>query len=232
MYAGQCSCTTRMVRNTSIKQHETLLTLYRATLSKSEKLNYIGAVQCLGKKPARTPAAIAAGAKSRYDDFVVTHIQQTRTIHFTVRRVSMAWFVNADFLRATFSRGIATLCGLTNKHSATSADTKVPIRTITGPSTLTHGSRRCSMAARPVYRETEYSFPGETTPACPPRPAASYVSSLRTVGVVSARALSKTGRSIWDLSRLSGPAFLPTPKQMALATTHAVYPANSALRQP
>lgn len=58
--------------------------IYRSTLSTLEKRNYIDAVLCLGKKPARTPAAIAAGAKSRYDDFVVTHIQQTRTIHFTV----------------------------------------------------------------------------------------------------------------------------------------------------
>ncbi|KAF2000175.1 Di-copper centre-containing protein [Amniculicola lignicola CBS 123094] len=50
-------------------------------LKRSEKLNYIEAVQCLGKKPAKTPAAIAAGAKTRYDDFVVTHIQQSLTVH-------------------------------------------------------------------------------------------------------------------------------------------------------
>jgi tyrosinase len=53
-------------------------------LSVLERRSYIDAVLCLGRKPARTPAAIAAGAKTRYDDFVVTHIQQTRTIHFTV----------------------------------------------------------------------------------------------------------------------------------------------------
>jgi tyrosinase len=40
-------------------------------------------VQCLAKKPAKTPAGIAAGAKSRYDDLVATHINQTLSIHGT-----------------------------------------------------------------------------------------------------------------------------------------------------
>jgi tyrosinase len=52
-------------------------------LNKSEKRNYIDSVKCLAKLPARTPAAIAAGAKSRYDDLVVSHIQQAFTIHGT-----------------------------------------------------------------------------------------------------------------------------------------------------
>lgn len=55
----------------------------RSTLSKGERRSYIDAVKCLAKKPARTPAAIASGAKSRYDDLVVTHIQQAYTIHGT-----------------------------------------------------------------------------------------------------------------------------------------------------
>jgi tyrosinase len=68
---------------------EPLLTLQlRASLSKPEKRDYIQAVQCLGKKPARTPATIAAGAKSRYDDLVVTHIQQALTIHGTANFLS------------------------------------------------------------------------------------------------------------------------------------------------
>ncbi|KAI8942273.1 hypothetical protein NX059_000352 [Plenodomus lindquistii] len=52
-----------------------------STLSKPEKLEYINAVNCLANKPARTPSSIAAGAKSRYDDLVVTHIQQSLNIH-------------------------------------------------------------------------------------------------------------------------------------------------------
>ncbi|CBX97525.1 hypothetical protein IAQ61_007066 [Plenodomus lingam] len=54
-----------------------------STLSRTEKLDYLNAVNCLARKPAKTPSAIAAGAKSRYDDLVVTHIQQSRAIHGT-----------------------------------------------------------------------------------------------------------------------------------------------------
>jgi tyrosinase len=60
------------------------LTYCRSTLKRSEKLNYIEAVQCMGKKKARTPSAIAAGAKNRYDDFVVTHIRLTLVTHGNV----------------------------------------------------------------------------------------------------------------------------------------------------
>jgi tyrosinase len=35
----------------------------------------------MGKKEAKTPAAIAAGARNRYDDFVVTHILLTQYTH-------------------------------------------------------------------------------------------------------------------------------------------------------
>jgi hypothetical protein len=58
---------------------------FRSTLSKSEKLNYIDAVKCIHTKPALTDAGISAGAKSRFDDFVVTHVIQTYWVHGTVR---------------------------------------------------------------------------------------------------------------------------------------------------
>jgi tyrosinase len=52
--------------------------------SSSQKKAYIKSVRCLQQLPARTPSSVAAGAKTRYDDFVVTHIQQTLNIHYTV----------------------------------------------------------------------------------------------------------------------------------------------------
>ncbi|KAK4460922.1 hypothetical protein QBC42DRAFT_100129 [Cladorrhinum samala] len=52
-------------------------------LSDGEKKDYIRAVKCLQSKPARTPSSLVPGAKSRFDDFVAAHINQTMTIHWT-----------------------------------------------------------------------------------------------------------------------------------------------------
>ena len=70
-------------------------------LTHEERLDYVNAVLCLQNLPPRTPVNVSAGARSRvstrvsetrnrrltistqFDDFVVTHIQQTLTIHYT-----------------------------------------------------------------------------------------------------------------------------------------------------
>lgn len=56
----------------------------RGNLSKSERKQYIDAVLCLSKKPPITPLSEFPGVRSRYDDFVATHINQTGEIHNTV----------------------------------------------------------------------------------------------------------------------------------------------------
>ncbi|GKT41954.1 tyrosinase-like protein orsC [Colletotrichum spaethianum] len=53
------------------------------SLSRQEKLDYIKAAKCLQSKPPRTPSSEASGAKTRFDDFVANHINQTLTIHYT-----------------------------------------------------------------------------------------------------------------------------------------------------
>ena len=58
-------------------------------MSRQERLGYIAAVKCLQHLPARTPSSFASGAKSRFDDFVVTHINQTLTIHYS--GIFMPW---------------------------------------------------------------------------------------------------------------------------------------------
>ncbi|KAF2192260.1 Di-copper centre-containing protein [Zopfia rhizophila CBS 207.26] len=53
------------------------------SLSASERKAYTNAVLCLQKKQANTPSSLIPGAKSRFDDWVGTHINQTMTIHYT-----------------------------------------------------------------------------------------------------------------------------------------------------
>ncbi|KAF2494294.1 Di-copper centre-containing protein [Lophium mytilinum] len=54
-----------------------------STLASTEKKSYISAVKCLSKKPAITSTELVPGVRSRYDDFVATHINQTLAIHGT-----------------------------------------------------------------------------------------------------------------------------------------------------
>lgn len=53
------------------------------SLSKTDRKAYTDAVLCLQAKQAKTPNSLVAGAKSRFDDWVATHINQTMTIHYT-----------------------------------------------------------------------------------------------------------------------------------------------------
>lgn len=52
-------------------------------MTADEKKDYIKAVKCLAKLPAKTSKEVCPGCRNRYDDFVATHIQQSFTIHAT-----------------------------------------------------------------------------------------------------------------------------------------------------
>ncbi|KAK7960653.1 hypothetical protein PG996_011296 [Apiospora saccharicola] len=54
-----------------------------ADLSDAEKTDYIDAVRCLMTKPSITPPEVVPGARTRYDDFVATHMNLTRSVHMT-----------------------------------------------------------------------------------------------------------------------------------------------------
>ncbi|KAK8004253.1 hypothetical protein PG989_003972 [Apiospora arundinis] len=54
-----------------------------STLSKPERKEYIKAVQCLRSLPSKSDPEFAPGARTRYDDFVAVHINNTRIIHAT-----------------------------------------------------------------------------------------------------------------------------------------------------
>ncbi|KAF9872317.1 hypothetical protein CkaCkLH20_10144 [Colletotrichum karsti] len=53
------------------------------SLSSIEKKSYTTAVNCLLRKPSKLEPGFAPGARSRYDDFVAVHINQTLSIHGT-----------------------------------------------------------------------------------------------------------------------------------------------------
>ncbi|KAF2731581.1 Di-copper centre-containing protein [Polyplosphaeria fusca] len=52
-------------------------------LSKDERKEYIRAVKCLLSKPSKLSATKYPGAKTRYDDFVVVHMNMTPSVHST-----------------------------------------------------------------------------------------------------------------------------------------------------
>ena len=58
----------------------------RSDLTLKERQAYHDAVYCLQSKPPISDPAIVPGARSRFDDFLATHINQTMAIHLTVGR--------------------------------------------------------------------------------------------------------------------------------------------------
>lgn len=56
----------------------------RGDLSATDRKAYIAAMLCLMSAPSKLDKTKFPGAKSRYDDFVVVHMNQTLNIHGTV----------------------------------------------------------------------------------------------------------------------------------------------------
>jgi tyrosinase len=81
------------------------------TFSKTQKKSYISSLLCLQKLPSLTPSEQAPGARSRYDDFVATHINQTTTIHYT--GTFLAWH---RYYIYTFEEALRNECGYTGDY--------------------------------------------------------------------------------------------------------------------
>lgn len=60
-----------------------MLTHDSGDLTKEERKAYTTAVNCILKAPSKLPAGQYPGAKSRYDDFVVVHMNMTPSVHAT-----------------------------------------------------------------------------------------------------------------------------------------------------
>ncbi|OCK72918.1 Di-copper centre-containing protein [Lepidopterella palustris CBS 459.81] len=78
------------------------------TLSSAEREAYTSAVNCLLAKNANTPSSLIPGAKSRFDDFVGTHINQTMTIHYT--GTFLAWH---RYFTWSYEQALRNECGYT-----------------------------------------------------------------------------------------------------------------------
>ncbi|KAK7951219.1 uncharacterized protein PG986_006947 [Apiospora aurea] len=78
------------------------------TLSDEEKLEYTRAIKCLMAKPATVDPEKVPGARSRYDDFVAAHINNTQSIHnsgyFLHWHRAFVW---------SFEQALRNECGLT-----------------------------------------------------------------------------------------------------------------------
>lgn len=61
----------------------------RGALSKQSRLDYIDAVRCLQQKPPISSKSDVPGARSRFDDFVATHIIVANQVHLTVCTLSL-----------------------------------------------------------------------------------------------------------------------------------------------
>jgi len=81
------------------------------TFSSKQKKSYISSVVCLQKLPSLTPSDLAPGARSRYDDFVATHINQTLGIHYT--GTFLAWH---RYFIWNFEQALRNECGYTGDY--------------------------------------------------------------------------------------------------------------------
>jgi hypothetical protein len=90
----------------------------------ADRKAYIAAMLCIMEKPSKLDPTKFPGAKTRYDDFVVVHMNQTLNIHGTVcagssRRCNL----DAELVhREASSPGTATTPGPLSAFSARSAD--------------------------------------------------------------------------------------------------------------
>ncbi|TAQ86943.1 hypothetical protein B7494_g4741 [Chlorociboria aeruginascens] len=88
MNNGRAAINTELVKSNTCSSSKLFVRNEWGNLSSSERLAYIAAVQCLLTAPSKLPASQISsqfpGVHSRYDDFVLTHMQQTVNIHGTV----------------------------------------------------------------------------------------------------------------------------------------------------
>lgn len=83
----------------------------RHSLTKAERLAYVNAVKCLTTKPSRTPATDIPGARTRYDDFVASHLVETPYVHASGKFLAFhRYYVHI------YERALREECGYKGAH--------------------------------------------------------------------------------------------------------------------
>ncbi|KAH8901110.1 Di-copper centre-containing protein [Thozetella sp. PMI_491] len=101
-YSAQFSGTTSCTVENAVKRAEW------GTLSVEERIAYTDAVLCLMSKPSLYDSTTVPGAKTRYDDFVVPHMNLTLVIHETANFLS--WH---RYYVWTYEKALREECGYT-----------------------------------------------------------------------------------------------------------------------
>lgn len=68
----------------------------------SEKKSYINSVLCLTKSRSTTPPHLARGVRSRFDDFLAVHINQSYHVHRDVSLNNTGLVKNTDYFQGLF----------------------------------------------------------------------------------------------------------------------------------
>lgn len=69
-------------------------------LSDEERIAYSSAMRCMQQLPAKSPSAWGSGVKSRFDDFVASHIVQALDVHFSGTFMGYHRWIIAEFEKA------------------------------------------------------------------------------------------------------------------------------------
>jgi hypothetical protein len=110
----------------------------RRDISVKHRLGYIDAVKCLQALPPGVPGT---GATSRYEEYVVTHVNLTDRIHLVVSAFDCRSSVTSERSRAdraNFYLGTATWATSTRRTFVTNATTKGLCRESTSEKTELH----------------------------------------------------------------------------------------------
>ncbi|ESA44157.1 hypothetical protein GE21DRAFT_1538 [Neurospora crassa] len=108
---GKANLELRLAKSSTCTKENLQIRREWGDISKAERREYIAAMLCLMSKPSQLDQTEYPGAKTRYDDFVAVHMNQTTTIHGTGS--FLAWH---RYFTWSFERVLREECGYTGSQ--------------------------------------------------------------------------------------------------------------------